>query len=224
MAKDALVRLDHVARAFDNGAVAALQDVSLSVFQGDSIGIVGPSGSGKSTLIHLMCGMDIPTAGTVTWQGRSGIGRTGWTRLRASQIGVVFQDFLLLPSLTALQNVEMAVATKSSDVPLRTRALAALEQVGLSHRAHHLPHALSGGERQRVAIARGLINRPKLMLVDEPTGSLDSRNAAVVSELLFELQVQQGHALVLVTHDPALATRCMRCVTIRDGYLVQAAP
>ncbi len=218
-----LIRLDHVAREFDGGAVVALRDISLSVAGGDSIAIVGPSGSGKTTLVQLMCGMDVPSAGRIAWRGQAGISRNGWTRLRAQEIGVIFQDFLLLPGLTAAQNVELAIAPAGTAHGRRARALAALDSVGLAHRAGHPPHALSGGERQRVAIARGLVNSPGLMLVDEPTGSLDSASAADVSRLLFELQARQGHALVLVTHDPALAARCARQIVIRDGRIVEAA-
>src|SRR5665647_3558853 len=224
MAPVPLVKLDHVAREFDGGAVVALRDVSLTVAYGDSIAIVGPSGSGKSTLIQLICGMDMPSAGTVAWKGNSVTGRKQWTELRAREIGVVFQDFLLLPNLTAAQNVEMAIAAGGAGgKESRKKAIAALEGVGLSHRASHLPYALSGGERQRVAIARGLINSPGLMLVDEPTGSLDSENAALVSQLLFDLQARHGHALVLVTHDPSLAKRCARQIFIRDGRIVERA-
>jgi putative ABC transport system ATP-binding protein len=213
---DPLISLEGVGRQFDGGAVVALRDVSLSVSAGDSVAIVGPSGSGKSTLIQLMCGMDVPSAGMIRWRGAPA-SRRHWAALRAGEIGVVFQDFLLLPNLTAAENVEMAL--RPGTAALRQKALAALEAVGLAHRASHLPQALSGGERQRVAIARGLVNAPKLMLVDEPTGSLDSVNAAAVSELLFDLKARHGHALVLVTHDPALAARCARQVVIRDGRL-----
>lgn len=223
LARIPLVELDHVARAFDGGAVVALHDVSLTISMGDSVAIVGPSGSGKSTLIQLMCGMDMPSAGMVAWKGQPVTGRKRWTELRALEIGVVFQDFLLLPNLTAVQNVEMAIPPgDAGPKQARKTAIAALESVELSHRLKHLPHALSGGERQRVAIARGLVNSPRLMLVDEPTGSLDSTNAVRVSQLLFDLQARHGHALVLVTHDPSLAARCARQIFIRDGRIVEA--
>lgn len=218
----ALIELDRVARSFDNGAVVAVQDVSLSIFPGDCISIVGPSGSGKSSLIQLMCGMDSPTSGTVVWKGRAITDRPEWTRLRSSEIGVIFQDFLLLPHLTAVQNVQIAISAKALNAAAtRQKAIAALESVGLGHRVHHLPHALSGGERQRIAVARGLVNQPKLLLVDEPTGSLDSKSAAVVSRLLLDLQSQEGHALVLVTHDLDLAKRCPQRIVVSDGRIVE---
>lgn len=217
-----LIELSRVARSFDDGAVVAVKDVSLSIPAGSCISIVGPSGSGKSTLIQLMCGMDEPTSGTVTWNGCAVADRREWTRLRASEIGVIFQEFLLLPNLTALQNVQIAVSGGAlNPVKTRQKAAAALERVGLAHRLQHLPQALSGGERQRVAVARGLVNEPKLLLVDEPTGSLDSKNASLVSQLLLDLQSQQGHALVLVTHDAELARRCEQQIVVRDGLVVE---
>jgi putative ABC transport system ATP-binding protein len=224
MPSPALIQLNQVARSFDDGAVVAIQDVSLSIFAGNCVSIVGPSGSGKSTLIQLMCGMDVPTSGTVVWKGQAITDRAQWTEMRASEIGVIFQDFLLLPNLTALQNVQIAVlANALNPGRKRQKALAALERVGLAHRAQHPPHALSGGERQRVAVARGLVNEPKLLLVDEPTGSLDSTNAALVSQLLLDLQSQEGHALVLVTHDADLAQRCKQQIVMRDGRIVETS-
>jgi putative ABC transport system ATP-binding protein len=220
MPQAALIELNRVARSFDDGAVVAVREVSLAVTAGDCISIVGPSGSGKSSLIQLMCGMDAPTSGTVAWNGSIVADRRQWTRLRSSEIGVVFQDFLLLPNLTSVQNVAIAIADRAGT---RDKALAALERVGLAHRAHHLPQQLSGGERQRVAVARGLVNDPKLLLVDEPTGSLDTENAAVVSRLLLDLQSRHGHALVLVTHDLELARRCAKQVAVRDGRIVEGA-
>ena len=224
MAFHPLIELNRVARSFDDGAVVAVKDVSLAIGAGSCISIVGPSGSGKSTLIQLMCGMDVPTSGTVTWNGRAVADRREWTRLRASEIGVIFQEFLLLPNLTALQNVQIAISgSKLNPANARQQAAAALERVGLSHRLQHLPQALSGGERQRVAVARGIANEPKLLLVDEPTGSLDSHNASLVSQLLLDLQSQQGHALVLVTHDAELARRCKQQIVVRDGRIVEVS-
>src|ERR1700737_122052 len=151
MPSRALIQLNQVARSFDDGAVVAIQDVSLSIFAGSCVSIVGPSGSGKSTLIQLMCGMDVPTSGTVVWKGQAITSRAQWTEMRTSEIGVIFQDFLLLPNLTALQNVQIAVSANAlNSAGKRQKAIAALERVGLAHRAQHLPHALSGGERQRV--------------------------------------------------------------------------
>lgn len=218
-AKSELLKLDRVVRSFDDGSVVAVRDVNLSIGEGDCVALVGRSGSGKTTLIQMMCGMDTPTSGTVAWKGRVVSDRKSWTAIRASEIGIVFQEFLLMPTLTALENVRIAIAAD----PTRDKALVALEKVGLAHRANHLPHKLSGGERQRVAIARGIVNEPQLLLVDEPTGSLDVRNAELVSDLLFDLQSRSSHALVLVTHDQALAQRCQAQITISDGQIVGGA-
>jgi putative ABC transport system ATP-binding protein len=216
-----LLELSNIRRSFDKEAVIALHDVTLSVFAGDCMSIMGSSGSGKTSLMHVMCGMDSPSAGTVRWKGETIGGAEHWCRLRSSEIGVIFQDFLLLPALTALQNVQVALSKTGSIAKKRDLALAALARVGVAHRAKHYPHQLSGGERQRVAIARGLVNEPQLILADEPTGNLDSQNSHVVADLLFELQHASEHALVLVTHDSELAQRCQRQVRLSDGRIVQ---
>jgi putative ABC transport system ATP-binding protein len=213
-----LIVLDGVRRAFDDGAIVALKSIDLTVHAGECIAILGPSGSGKSSIVNLMSGIDWPTSGRILWKGMPIRSRRGWARLRRSDIGIVFQEFNLLPTLTAIENVEMALMARG--VPSETRrvrALAALDRVGLTHRVKHLPHALSGGERQRVAIARSIVNEPRLLLADEPTGNLDSVNAQIVAELLFQLQRDTGMTLVLVTHDESLAARCARCVRVRDG-------
>jgi predicted ABC-type transport system involved in lysophospholipase L1 biosynthesis ATPase subunit len=216
-----LVRLERVSRTFDDGAVVALRDVDLAIHAGDCVGVLGPSGSGKSSLIHLMGGCDMPTAGRIYWRGAVMTSIAAWSRVRGLEIGVVFQDYLLLPTLTALENVEMALMRRGlSASARRRRAAELLEQTGLKSRMGHLPFALSGGERQRVAIARSIANRPALLLADEPTGNLDSANARAIADLLFEIQSAEGAALVLVTHDGALAARCSRTVRIKDGAIV----
>jgi predicted ABC-type transport system involved in lysophospholipase L1 biosynthesis ATPase subunit len=216
-----LLRLDHVSRAFDGGAVIALRGVNLQIDCEDSIALVGASGSGKSTLIAMMSGIDTPSDGTVQWREGPVRSRREWAALRASEIGIVFQDFNLLPTLTALEQVELAlVGRKIASRLRRDRAATALERVGLAARLHHLPHALSGGERQRVAIARSIVNGPRLLLADEPTGNLDSGNAKTVADLLFDLQ-QECATLVLATHDEALAGRCRRRIRLKDGEVVE---
>ena len=215
-----LMRLESVHRVF-GGLIVALEDVNLSVSAGELVAIVGPSGSGKTSLLNVMAGFDAPSSGRITWRGEP-VAPAGWSSLRGKQIGVVFQDFLLLPTLTALENVEMAMMGRG--IPAaerRTRSAALLEEVGLSSRTGHLPGALSGGERQRVAVARSIANRPPLLLADEPTGNLDSANSNAVIDLLLEMQRAHGMCLVLVTHDDALATRCPRRIRMKDGRIVE---
>ena len=215
-----LVRLEGVGRIFDNGLVVALKDINLSIYPGERVAVVGQSGSGKSSLISIMGGCDAPTSGRVYWKGSHIRNFSAWTPLRGVEIGIVFQDFLLLPTLTAVENVEMALMGRGmTSRKRRERAAALIGEVGLSARSGHLPHALSGGERQRVAIARSIANRPALLLADEPTGNLDSVNAATVLDLLLDIQRRYGTSLVLVTHDEGLAARCERNIRMKDGCI-----
>jgi len=209
-----------VGRTFDDGVVVALTDVDLSIYPGELIAVVGHSGSGKSSLLNVMGGFDAPTSGRVYWNGSQIRRFSAWTALRGVKIGVVFQDFLLLPTLTAVENVEMALMGRG--IPARQRrerAALLINEVGLGARSDHLPHALSGGERQRVAIARSIANEPALLLADEPTGNLDTANAAIVIDLLMDIQRRRGTTVVLVTHDEVLASRCERCIRMKDGRI-----
>jgi putative ABC transport system ATP-binding protein len=213
-----MIALAGASRSFDDGAIVALKAVDLAIDAGECVAILGPSGSGKSSIVNLLSGIDRPTGGHVLWNGTPVASRRAWARLRRQEIGIVFQEFHLLPTLTARENVEMALM--GHGIPAenrRARAETVLERVGLAHRIDNLPHALSGGERQRVAIARAIVNAPRLLLADEPTGNLDSANTDAVADLLFNLQRDTGMTLVLVTHDEHLAARCRRCVRIRDG-------
>ncbi len=215
-----LIALAGASRSFDDGAIVALRSVDLAIAAGECVAILGPSGSGKSSIVNLMSGIDRPSGGGILWNGRPVASRRAWARLRRNDIGIVFQEFHLLPTLTARENVEMALMGHGIAAEARRRrAEGALERVGLSHRLDNLPHALSGGERQRVAIARAIVNAPRLLLADEPTGNLDSANTEAVADLLFNLQRDTGMTLVLVTHDEQLAARCRRCVRIRDGEI-----
>jgi putative ABC transport system ATP-binding protein len=217
-----LIALRGVSRIYDGGAIAALRNVDLQIREGDCIAIVGASGSGKSSLINILCGIDYPTSGHVIWGGRAIRKKRDWVWLRRFRIGIVFQEFNLIPTLTALENVELALLGHGMPAKHRyTRAGMVLGHVGLDHRPHHLVTKLSGGERQRVAIARAIVNEPKLLLADEPTGNLDSASAAKIADLLFNLRELTGMTLVLVTHDDALATRCSRQIRLRDGAVVE---
>jgi len=213
-----LVQVENLCKNF--GAVRALDGVSFRVAEGEWIAIMGPSGSGKTTLINILGGLDTPTSGQAIVDGTD-VGRldeAGLTRFRAAKIGFVFQQFHLVPYLTALENVMLAQYFHSAtDEP---EARAALERVGLGDRLDHLPAQLSGGEQQRVAVARALINHPKLILADEPTGNLDEANENIVVRLLRELHVQ-GHTILMVTHSASLGSLADRRIELAHGRLAQ---
>ncbi len=204
------------------GRVDALRGVNLTVARGDHLAIVGPSGSGKSTLMHLLGGLDRPTTGTLRIGGRDVVSLTPdeLAEVRNATVGFVFQSFHLLARTTALDNVALPLVYRGlGKAERRRRAAATLELVGLGHRLTHQPGQLSGGEQQRVAIARALVTDPQVLLADEPTGNLDSRRGAEVLDLLDTLNAERGVALVVVTHDPAVAGRARRQVRVRDGLI-----
>jgi putative ABC transport system ATP-binding protein len=218
-----LLELEHVTRMYgDEVVVYALHDVSLQIMAGEFISIVGPSGSGKSTMLGLLGVLDLPSAGTVRVAGRdvSRLDDASRSRLRGDSIGFVFQQFHLIPHLTALGNVETALLYR--DIKPRDRrekARQALEELGLGSRTDHRPVQLSGGEQQRVALARAIVTDPLMVLADEPTGALDSANAAHVLELFQSLQSPE-RAVVMVTHDPNVANTAQRKISMRDGAIV----
>jgi ABC-type lipoprotein export system ATPase subunit len=218
-----LIALRGVSRVFDAGAITALANIDLELGAGECVAIVGASGSGKSTLVNLLCGIDYPTAGSVQWEGQP-VRRRDWSRLRRHDIGIVFQDFNLIPTLTAIENVELALLGCGLSATLRrNRATTVLARVRLDHRMNQTVTALSGGERQRVAIARAIANAPRLLLADEPTGNLDSASASRVADLLFDLCEHSSMTLALVTHDERLAQRCPRRIWIKDGAIIEGA-
>lgn len=216
-----------VSRAFPmaGATVTALSDVSLRIAAGEYVAVVGPSGCGKSTLLHILGCVDVPTSGAVLFHDRDvgSLSDADRSRLRLRDIGFVFQRFFLLPMLTAWENVELPQAEAGAGrVERRQRTADLLEYVGLTTRATHRPSELSGGEMQRVAIARALANRPRLLLADEPTGELDQRTGAQIIALLDRLH-EQGTAVVVVTHDPDVAGRAHRFLTMRDGQIAEGA-
>lgn len=205
-----------------DGNLSILRDLSFEIEQGESVAIVGSSGSGKSTLLSLLAGLDLPSTGQIELMGQnlSLLDEDGRARLRGQLVGFVFQSFQLLPHLTALENVMLPLEIAGeAQAQARLSALEWLEKVGLTPRANHFPKTLSGGEQQRVALARAFINKPTILFADEPTGSLDEASGNRVIELLFELNRENSSTLVLVTHDPALAARCGRQLSLHGGRL-----
>ena len=204
------------------GMVEILRGITLNIEAGETVGVLGPSGAGKTSLLMVMAGLEGLSDGSIDLAGReiTGMGEDALAALRRDNVGIIFQAFRLIPSMTALQNVavplELAGRADATDL-----AAAALDSVGLGHRKTHLPDQMSGGEQQRVAIARAIAPRPRILLADEPTGNLDSGTSERVISTLFEATEAAGAALVLVTHDAALAEQCGRVLTIEDGRIVQ---
>jgi putative ABC transport system ATP-binding protein len=219
-----IIRLDNATRFFGGDLrIAALNNVSLEIIQGERVAVMGPSGSGKSTLLNLICGLDDPTSGSVLFEGRE-LGKlddNDRTRLRRIKIGMVFQTFNLLPTLTSLENVALPLrlnGTTSRQAAEKAREM--LDRVGLSGRSNHRPDEMSGGERQRAAIARALIFEPPVLLADEPTGNLDSRSGDELLHLLDGLYADLDMTIVLVTHNEVAASHCERRITLLDGAIV----
>ena len=204
-----------------DGKLHILSSIDLIIKSGESIAIVGESGSGKSTLISLLAGLDTPSSGSISLNGKllTAMDEDGRAAMRNELIGFVFQSFQLLPGLTALENVMLPLEL-SGDKNAKASAAALLDRVGLSHRLAHTPQKLSGGEQQRVALARAFVTRPTILFADEPTGNLDSKTGAHIIDLLFELNLENNTTLILVTHDQALAARCQRTIKLDSGRIV----
>ena len=224
---DPVLRLEDVTKIYRMGSVevAALNGVSLEISAGEMVSIMGPSGSGKSTLMNVIGCLDVPTSGKYYLDGAD-VGSLSDNRLseiRGRQIGFVFQTYNLLPRLTARANVELPLVYTSSR-RRRRLALDALEKVGLADRAGHKPTELSGGQQQRVGIARALVKEPRILLADEPTGNLDSRSSEEIMALLKSLNRDQGHTVIIVTHEDDIARQTDRMVTVLDGKVVADSP
>ncbi len=217
---DSLIRVRslHLTVPAESGPVNILAGIDLDVAVGEAVGIVGPSGSGKTSLLMVLAGLEAATSGSVTVAGQeiTRLNEDALARFRRGTVGIVFQSFHLIPTMTALENVSIPLEL-SGHADAVARATEALRAVGLGHRMTHRPGQLSGGEQQRVALARAFAPRPRLLLADEPTGNLDAATGATVMDLLFDLRASHGTTLLLITHDPALASRCGRQLRIADG-------
>ena len=220
------IQLDRVSRTYladSPEEVRALREVDLKIVAGEFVSVQGPSGCGKTTLLNLLGLLDAPTSGQLRWDGHSvgDLSDRDRARLRLRGVGFIFQRFYLLPTLTARENVELPMRALGVSRAERTRRAAdLLGEVGLSGRERAYPHQLSGGEEQRVAVARALANRPGLLLADEPTGELDSANSRAILDLLVRVRDARDATLLLVTHDPEVAGRARRHLTMRDGRVV----
>ncbi len=225
----ALIRMETVGKVYlaDSVQVPALTDINLSIQPGEFLAVMGPSGSGKSTLMNILGCLDAPTSGQYYLAGEdvSKLDRDGRADVRNRKIGFVFQGFNLLPRIDAVSNVELPLIYGHVRYSLRRKtAMAALELVGLTDRAHHLPTQLSGGQQQRVAIARALVNDPEIILADEPTGNLDTRTSKEIMMVFRELNRQRKITFVLVTHDPEVGDITDRKILIRDGHIESDQP
>jgi len=216
-----LLDIEDVHREFDGGHVLALRGVSLRIHEGEFVAIIGSSGSGKSTLLNLLGALDVPDGGEIRFRGEPVAKLVNPAKFRAQNIGFIFQSFHLLPTLTALENVQVPMFEMGWPVRERQRrARELLEAVTMGHRLDHLPAKLSGGERQRVAIARSLANDPSILLADEPTGNLDTQNSDQIMTLLKKVHREKKNTMILVTHDMQVARTADRVVTMRDGQVV----
>jgi putative ABC transport system ATP-binding protein len=226
MATTPLIVLDDIRLSLTGaaGPVEILRGVSLTLAAGETVALIGPSGSGKSTLMMVMAGLERPSAGHIHFDGQdlAALDEDALARLRRARIGIVFQGFHLLPTMTAVENVAIPLELGGHRDAF-AEAESALGRVGLGHRIGHYPGELSGGEQQRVAIARAFAARPALILADEPTGNLDGTTGRVVIDCLFAEHERRGTALMLITHDPALADRCARQLHLEDGRIVEEA-
>ncbi len=216
-----LISLKNISKLYNGGQIKALDNITLSILQGEFVSIVGPSGSGKSTLLNIMSGLDKPTKGEVFFKNNKINSNKDWIDIRSKKIGFVFQKFNLLPTFTALENVEIPMfGVVNSSKKRRLKATELLCQVGLKDRLNHYSSELSGGEQQRVAIARSLSNSPDIIFADEPTGNLDSETSKSIIRLLLDIHLKFNRTLVIVTHNNEIAKLSNRTIHILDGEIV----
>ena len=221
----AIIHLSGLSKKYESVGmtpVDALKEVDLSIVQGEMVAVIGPSGSGKSTLLQMMGALDVPTSGGVriNFHELSKMNAKELTQFRSQTVGFVFQKFNLIPNLSALENVSIAMeSTKMNRQDRRSRAAELLKEVGLDKRMSHLPGQLSGGEQQRVSIARALANHPKIIYADEPTGSLDSKTSKTIIQLFDKIRKDFDTTIIIVTHNPSIAKHCDRTVKIKDGRI-----
>lgn len=221
MSKKVLMKLERLSRTYvmSEVQVEALKEITLDIYEGELLVILGPSGSGKSTLLNIVGGMDLPTGGTVHYGGEdlSRAGDAQLTLYRRNEVGFVFQFYNLIPDLTALENVELAAGLVENPLP----AAAVLKEVGLADRMHHFPSQLSGGEQQRVSIARAMVKNPRLLLCDEPTGALDHNTGKLILGLLARINQERGSTVIIVTHNTGIGAMANRVVRMRSGEIAE---
>lgn len=218
MNNENIIEIKDLKKGYDNGKIKALNGMNLTVKKGEFISIMGPSGSGKSSLLNMIGGLDVADEGTINVAGIDMMKTKNLNQFRSKEIGFVFQMHNLIPNLTVVENVEIPMyETNTSSKEMRERALELLKSVGLEDKVDQKPTKLSGGQRQRVAIARALVNKPSIILADEPTGSLDSKTGEVILNLLKDLHTKENVTLVMVTHEPYVGNQAERIVTVLDG-------
>ena len=220
----AIIEATGIRKHFDRGAIKALDGVDLAIEAGEFVAIIGPSGSGKSTLLHMLGALDTPDEGRIVIDGSNLAKERDLASFRRRTVGFVFQLHNLIPTFTALENVQIPLVEDGlRPAERRVRALELLERVGLAERLDNLPTTLSGGERQRVAIARALVNKPRILIADEPTGAVDSANSKRIIDLLRDISRETGMTLIVVTHDPQVAQQADRIIRFLDGKVVNDA-